>query len=69
MSSGPSDARAESDLADDVMVAADKLAKAIKRARVGHRGYAIPVPAILKEVNDALSDEGVTEFRMILRRD
>jgi hypothetical protein len=64
MSSGPSDARAESDMADQVMIKAMDLAKAIKSARIGHRGMAITKQSILEEVNGCLSE---TEFKLILR--
>lgn len=64
MSSGPSDARAESDLADQVMIKAMDLAKAIKAARVGHRGMCITMVSILDEVNACLSE---TEFVMRCR--
>jgi hypothetical protein len=58
MSSGPHDANAIGNLAEDVYQAACKLADKIKAARNGHRGHAIPAHVIVKEVNDALSETG-----------
>ena len=64
MSSGPSDANAEGDLIEKVFGAAYDLAEAIKKARLGHRGWAVSNQHILKEVNDCLSG---TEFRLVHR--
>ena len=64
MSSGPSDANAEGELAEKIFGAAYDLAQAIKKARLGHRGWAIPIHHILKEVNDCLSE---TDFRLVHR--
>lgn len=64
MSSGPSDANAESKLIDAVFSAAFDLAKAIKEARGGHRGMYFSTHQILKEINPCLSE---TEFKLVLR--
>ena len=64
MSSGPSDANAEGELVENVFGAAYDLAQAIKKARVGHRGMAVSVQHILKEVNGCLSE---TDFRLVHR--
>jgi hypothetical protein len=64
MSSGPSDANAQGDLVENIFGAAYDLAQALKKARTGHRGWAVPVAHILKEVNDCLSE---TDFRLVHR--
>ncbi len=65
MSDGMSDANAEGDLARAVWCAAFdlrdamwELGKAIKQARMGHRGWSIPRGFIVSEVNDLLRDTG-----------
>ena len=69
MSDGMSDAKAENNLADDVwqsafafLKATAKLGRAIKRARLGHRGWSIARSFIVTETNQALFKTG---FRLV----
>jgi len=65
MSDGISDAHEESDLARAIWEAAfhfreatSKLGRAIRRARNGHRGWAIARVFIVRETNEALQSTG-----------
>lgn len=65
MSDGMSDARAEGELAGDVWDAAfdlgedvARLARAVQRARMGHRGWSIHRAWIVAEMNNALKNTG-----------
>jgi hypothetical protein len=57
MSDGMSDATALGELEGAVREAAYHFAKALKRASVGHRGWAMRRGDIVRIVNDSLKDE------------
>ena len=58
VSSGPADARMQSELADKVDFTSLELARAIKTARAGHRGVGIAVAFILQSANVVLRPLG-----------
>lgn len=66
MSSGPADANAETDLANDIDIAFLDVYEAIKAGRTGHRGYAISVDFILRSCNSLMRSLG---FELTYRGD